>query len=260
MCNVHRTCLIGVAALLVCGACERKEPPPSNASAPPTAEELARVRQANQQDAHATPAAPTGTPTGLPPGHPPIGGNAGATSRPALPPGHPPMDGGANPTPTPAEAGPTLIYDPPSTWIAEQPAPGGMVPRAAQFRLPRAAGDPNDGDLAVFLFGGAEGGPVDTLIDRWRLQFVGADGQPVPPDAMKQETFKVSGLTVHFVDVTGRYRGMSDNAPAAEQRLLGAVVELKDGKAVFKAVGPTATMAQHRDAFRKMLDTLKVRE
>jgi hypothetical protein len=172
-----------------------------------------------------------------------------------MPPGHPPIDGAAG-AGQPADTGPKLVYEPASDWVAE-PATG---MRTAQFRLPRAAGDPNDGELAVFQFGAGDGGTIESNIDIWARLFAGADGQPLAADALKRETRTISGLTVHLVDITGRYKLTDESVSANDWRLLGAIVELPQGRVNFRAVGPSATMAAQRDAFRKMLDALKVHE
>src|SRR5262249_45098945 len=93
-----------------------------------------------------------------------------ATSRtdpaPALPPGHPPT-GGAD-----------LAWTAPDAWPTVPPT---SSMRKAQYRIPKAAGDAEDGECAVFYFGAGQGGDVKANVDRWAGQFVDAAGKTPSP-------------------------------------------------------------------------------
>ena len=234
------TVLIGVL-LVTLGGCEREERPAAPAkttqttaaTSKPTDAELANIRQTMQEQ----------TPRGneaLPPGHPPL--DAGAPQMPPME-GVPPVQGG-------------LKYTAPATWEKEAVK---SAMRVDQFKLPRAEGDSEDGELAVF--GTNIGGGIEPNIERWRGQFTGADGQPVPESAMTRQTFDANGLKVTFVDVTGRYNaGAMMGAPAAGPkdnfRLFGAIVETPAGPWYFKATGPAATMEKHREEFMQFLHSM----
>lgn len=204
------------------------------ASTQPTASELANVRDFVKQ---------TGTPSGqaLPGGHPPIG------NPPAMP-----IPGGA----TPGAATTALKYKAPEAWQKE-PVSSSM--RVDQYRLPRAEGDSEDGELAILA---GIGGGVDENVRRWRMdQFSTADGQPIPDEAFKRESQEVHGLRVTLVDISGRYAGgmtMSGSTPAAKDnwRMLAAIVETPGGLWFFKATGPAATMTKHRDEFLALIQSL----
>lgn len=87
--------------------------------------------------------------------------------------------------------------------------------RLAQFSLPRADGDAEDGELVVYFFGGS-GGSVDANIQRWIGQIQQPDGKPSGAVA-KKESRKVNGLALTLVDVSGTYNPsrISSGATAA---------------------------------------------
>jgi hypothetical protein len=255
------------AAFAICAAwlalslgCEQKAPesatqqtdaqPAQNAApaaaAKPSPAEVAEALK------DSTPARRSGDPA-LPPGHPPIDRAAPAPPPPApsgaLPAGHPPVGG------APAD----LKYDAPQEWKSVPPASG---MRKAQFVLPRADGDSEDGELVVFYFGRGEGGGVAANLARWRGMFTTPEGQPIPDESAQHESFDAGGLKVSLIDVSGRYApgtmpGGIPVEPRKNYRMLAAVVETPDGPWFFRATGPAATMAQQRDAFRVMLESVR---
>jgi hypothetical protein len=217
------------------GDAPQKPPPQAAAATQPTAEQIANMR-----DAFA--------------GREPAGGGD-------LPAGHPPVAGGdksgmgmgMNPPRDPAAL--NLKYDAPPTWKKETPS---SVMRVDQYRLPTAGGDKEDGELGIF--NQSIGGGVQANIDRWRSQFATSEGKPIPDEAFIQEKLEGGGMKVTFVDIAGRYSGaamMGGTADKEGQRLLGAIVETPDGPWYFKATGPAATMAAHRDDFRKFIQTAR---
>ncbi|MFO0837587.1 MAG: hypothetical protein U1D55_03610 [Phycisphaerae bacterium] len=188
----------------------------------------------------------------LPPGHPPLGVEPPSAAPPAasgLPSGHPPVAG----------AGQTLKFEAPETWKSTPPR---SAMRRAQYVLPRAAADSDDGELVVFYFGPGDGGTVAANLERWRAQFTDDAGQPLGADAGSETTFQANSLTVTMLDVTGRYApgampGMEEVGPRENQRMLAAVVQTPGGPWFFKATGPHATIGAQREALRKMLENVK---
>lgn len=189
----------------------------------------------------------------------------GDTSPAGLPPGHPPVDGrpaapAPQPSPPPQSATP-LRYDPPEGWVV-QPASSAM--RKAQFALPKAAGDAEDGDMILFYFGAGQGGSVTDNLARWRGMFTDAEGKPVPAEAVVSETFQANGLSVTTLDVAGRYApaampGVPQPAgPKDNYRMLAAVVDTPAGPWFFRGVGPSGTMGAHRERFLRMLRSVRV--
>jgi hypothetical protein len=159
------------------------------------------------------------------------------------------------PTPPPAAGQTDLKWDVPEGWTTATPS---SSVRRAQYGLPRADGDTEDGELVVYYFGPGQGGTVETNLVRWRGQFTTREGQPVPESDVKNESFDANGLRVTLLDVSGRYApGQMPNSAGVEprdnQRMLAAVVETPRGAWFFKATGPKATMEKHADAVRTML-------
>jgi hypothetical protein len=218
--------------------------PPPNASEQAAMEKF--VREHSGQ-----PEAAAGASGALPAGHPPIEGGAPAAASPAaaLPSGHPAVPGVTT----------ELKFEPPATWKPEQPR---SPMRKAQFVLPRAEGDSEDGELVVFYFGPGEGGGVEDNLMRWHGMFKTAEGQPLPPETLQREQFEANGLKVTLMDTAGRYApsampGMPATGPKDNYRMLAAVVETPGGPWFFRAVGPQATMTAQRDAFKQFLMTAK---
>jgi hypothetical protein len=113
--------------------------------------------------------------------------------------------------------------------------------RAAEYLVPRAAGDSDDAECIVITFGSGQGGGVDENIDRWVAQFAGAS-------APKRTSRQVRGMTVTRVETTGTYTAMrmpgTPAAPASHPgwRLAGGIVEAPSGRWFFKLTGPDATV------------------
>ncbi len=269
--SVKTSLLCVVFCIVAIGlGCEKKpaEPvksPPPAATPPPAAgndmKGLADFIDKDKSKSGSTSSAGMNAPTGsLPPGHPAIGG-APSTPQAAdssLPPGHPaigstpPMMGQGDGDVTP------LKFDAPPQWTSQTPS---SAMRKAQFLLPRASGDGEDGQMIVFQFGKGQGGAVEMNIDRWIGMFSTPDGKPVDKDAVKRETHDVGGLKVTTIDITGRFTdammGVSTGAAKTNYRMLSAIVETPDGPWFFKGVGPEATMKSHHDEFVKMMGTVK---
>jgi len=146
-----------------------------------------------------------------------------------------------------------LRFAVPREWT-RVPAPSDV--RAAQYRIPRAAGDSGDTELILFFFGKAKGGSVQENLDRWYAQFTRPDGRP-SRDAAILTIRTVKGLRVTAVDVTGTYLGAAPGGPRPDSRMLAAVVEGEDGPWFFKAVGPQATIAAAQAGFEQMLSSLE---
>ena len=159
--------------------------------------------------------------------------------------------------PVSPHGGGALKWTAPPEWIQETPA---SSMRKAQYRLPRAAGDAEDGELAVFYFEGS-GGSVQANIERWIGQFRKADGTPVG-DAAKTTHRQSHGIPITIVDVSGTYlaggMAMPGNKPEKPDfRMLAAVAEAGSGPWFFKLTGPAKTVARWEPAFESFLATLQ---
>lgn len=141
----------------------------------------------------------------------------------------------------------------PKDWQQKQPS---VRIIAYEFAAPAAEGDNTDGRLTVM----GAGGTIDANIERWYAQFTQPDGSNTA-DKAKVDKKAIAGQTVHTVDISGTYKDQRGPfAPAVERanyRMLGAIVETKDGNVFFKFYGPDKTIAKHADAFWGMINSLK---
>lgn len=155
-----------------------------------------------------------------------------------------------------AEAG-GVQYDPPAGWASE-PKPM----RTANYRIPAAAGDRADGELAVHYFGPGQGGGVEANVRRWLGQFRQPDGGPVAPADADRREEEVNGLKVTVLDVSGTYLfkpfPMAPQAtPMAGYRMLAAIVEGPDAPIFFKLTAPAKTAGAAEPGFRKIIASLR---
>jgi hypothetical protein len=151
-----------------------------------------------------------------------------------------------------------LRYTVPGTWT-RVPAPSDV--RAAQFAIPHAGPDKEDGELILFFFGAGKGGGADENLTRWYQQFTQPDGRP-SRDAAVVTSRTINGIRVTELDLSGTYVGMQmpggqKPEPKPGYRMLAATLEADGGPWFFKAVGPAATMAQAKDDFEKLLGSIE---
>ena len=158
----------------------------------------------------------------------------------------------------PAAAQPTLRYDPPAEWIEEAAA---SPMRVSQFRLPRIPGDPEDGELVVFYFGGS-GGTVEANLQRWIGQMEQPDGRS-SFEIASTTAFDANGLDVTLLDVPGTYvasvrPGAAERLDKPDFRLLAAVVATPAGPWFFKLTGPTRTVARWEADFNTLINSVRL--
>jgi hypothetical protein len=154
-----------------------------------------------------------------------------------------------------AAASAELAWTVPKEWIEETPKSG---MRKAQYRLPAAAGDKEDGECVVYYFGAGQGGDVKANLDRWAAQFRGW-GTASP----KFSETTAGGFTISRAEVHGTYTpspmsmgGGPDPEPRPGSMLLGAIVPGPDANWFFKCTGPEKTMEAHRARFDALLGTV----
>src|SRR5262245_30112190 len=151
-----------------------------------------------------------------------------------------------------------LTFSAPAAWHT-RPAASSM--RVAEFVVPKAAGDAEDGEVIIYFFGGGGGG-VEANIDRWIGQMKQPDGSASKDKARRDEQ-TVNGLKVSTVDVSGTYvaemsPGSTDHYNKPGFRLRAAVVETPRGPYYIKLTGPSKTVAAAEADFKKLLGTLRV--
>ena len=139
----------------------------------------------------------------------------------------------------------TLKFTTPSGWVEEKTT---STMRVAQYKLPKADGDSDDGSLVIYFFGTGQGGGAAANIERWINQMKQPDGSESKSKAKESSTV-VNGLKVNSVDVTGTYTaemapgsGTFHNNP--NYRLRAAVIETPKGSYYLKLVGPEKTVAK----------------
>jgi len=129
--------------------------------------------------------------------------------------------------------------------------------RKASYEVPRASGDAEDGELAVFYFGPGQGGSIDANVDRWVKQF--AD---VSPNDVKRADREANGLRQHTVRIEhGTFdagqMAMGSKGPKKDYALEGAIVESPSGAYFFKMTGPSRTVLAARAPFLQLLDSIR---
>jgi hypothetical protein len=144
-----------------------------------------------------------------------------------------------------------LHYKVPEGWVVEKPS---STMRAAQYKLPKAEGDPEDASLVLYFFGAGQGGSVQANIDRWIDQMQQPDGG-ASKDKAKTETLTINGLKVTTVDVTGTYTaqmspGSDAHANNSNYRLRAAVIETPKGNYFAKLIGPAKTVGHWDQSFQ----------
>ncbi|MEP7366690.1 MAG: hypothetical protein ABI972_25820, partial [Acidobacteriota bacterium] len=151
-----------------------------------------------------------------------------------------------------AETAGGLKWTAPASWKAQPERPM----RAATYSVPKAAGDAEDGECAVFYFGTGQGGSVQANIERWYGQFETMAKPPAPREA------KAGKYKVTYVEHSGSYKsGGPMMATAATKKagfqLLGAIVEGPQGSVFFKLTGPAKTVSAAKTSFEKMLQGIQ---
>jgi len=150
-----------------------------------------------------------------------------------------------------------LAYTAPAGWQA-RPAASSM--RIAEFVIPRAQGDAEDGELVVYYFGRGAG-TVDANIDRWIGQIRQPDGSATK-DKARRTAQTVNGLHLTLVDAEGTY--VAEMSPGATEhynkpgfRLRAAVVETPRGPYYIKMTGPAKTIGAADAAFTTFVGSLR---
>jgi hypothetical protein len=141
-----------------------------------------------------------------------------------------------------------ISWSVPSRWLDQPP----RSMRVATYTIPAKTVE-EAGECAVFAFGPGQGGTVEANVQRWTTQFEGAAAPP------ERSTKQVNGLSVHRVQISGTYLGGPMTTSPGKRpgyRLLGAIVEAREGLVFFKLTGPAATVAAAQAEFDGLLSSL----
>ena len=142
----------------------------------------------------------------------------------------------------------------PAGW-KEKELPAGSM-RMAQFVVPKAEGDKDDAEVAIFVFPGGSG-TVKQNLERQLAKFQ-ADGRKETVDKIK-----VGEVEATYQDVTGTF--VKKPFPMAEKgtpiegyRQIYVVFEAKDGKQYYLwLLGPGKTVDAHKKGFDEFLKGFK---
>lgn len=135
----------------------------------------------------------------------------------------------------------------PENW--KQSKPSSRL-RLAQFAIPKAKDDTEDGELALFNFGA--GGGAKANIERWVGQFHATERE------VKVKEGALETGRYFFVEISGTYN-KPIGPPIARQtkaapgsRMLGVILGVEDkGIYFFKMTGPDKTVAAQTAALKK---------
>ena len=146
----------------------------------------------------------------------------------------------------PVELG-AITLTAPAGW-PQMPPSSSFV--AAEFALPRAEGDDEDGRLTI----STAGGTVEANIDRWKGQFDAQAKQAT------QEEIDIAGLKVTLLDASGNFSDQRGPfAPAIERtgyRMIATIVPVEGQLHFIKATGPEKTIAAHADKIHEFIRTV----
>lgn len=142
----------------------------------------------------------------------------------------------------------TYCLTAPDQWVRKKLSSPFLL---AEFALPKAEGDTDDGRLTV----STAGGTVESNLARWKGQFGGT------PESESQEIIEVDGVKITFVDYAGTFAGqggpMVPAPPKAGYRMLGAIIPLDDQLYFIKGYGPHQTVAAHAERIRAFIESLQ---
>lgn len=150
-----------------------------------------------------------------------------------------------------------LLFKAPDTW---KPRPPASTMRVAEFVLPKADGDAEDGDVVIYYFGG-QGGDVEANINRWLGQMQQSDGR-ASKNVATRTTTSVNGLQVTTLDVSGTYvaevrPGSAEHFNKPGFRMRAVLVPTPRGPYFIKMLGPDKTVRRWAPSFDVFLGTLK---
>lgn len=146
----------------------------------------------------------------------------------------------------------------PKSWKEEPPA---NTMRLTQFKIPKAEGDPEDAELAVFFFKGGSGS-VEANLERQVKKFKPAEGEDKV--SAKTEKIKVGTIDATFQDVQGtflsKFPPFAPNAKITEKtkfRQLYVIFTTDKGDFYMTLLGPAKTVDKSAKEFKEFLANFK---
>ncbi len=141
----------------------------------------------------------------------------------------------------------SIVWKAPDAWpVVNHPSPM----RLATYKIPKADGDAEDGELTVTQVGG----DVQSNIQRWSKQF---DGAPAP----KTSERTAGDMKVTIVELEGTFSGMAmpgqaGASPKPDYAMLAAIVEGPGDPHFFKLTGPKKTVEAARGGFDELVGSV----
>jgi hypothetical protein len=147
---------------------------------------------------------------------------------------------------------------PPAEWKKEEPKEG-VVKRLYQFKLPKADGDKEDAELALFFFNKGAG-TIEENLKRQVAKFNPADGKDKVEE--KVDKTKVGTIEATYQDVSGTFVKKpfpmaKEGTPMPNYRQLYIAFETKDGQYFMTLLGPTKTIEKNKKGFEEWLKNFK---
>lgn len=142
----------------------------------------------------------------------------------------------------------TIHFTVPKSWVRKTPKMPNFI--KAEYRIPKAEGDKDDGRLTVSVALGS----VEDNVTRWKGQF----GKK--PDKENEETINADGVKIMLVDFTGTFDDLLGSGPIPDYRMLGAIFQVpgEEGLHFVKCYGPKKTITARADEIKGFLRSLKV--
>ena len=146
----------------------------------------------------------------------------------------------------------------PAGWKEETPS---NKMRLTQYKLPKAEGDPEDAELAVFYFPGGSG-TAEQNLDRQVKKFKPAAGKDKVESKVSKT--KVGTIDATYQDVTGtflsKFPPFAPDAKVTEKpdyRQLYVLFTTDKGDYYLTLLGPAKTVEKHKKDFEEFLKNLK---
>jgi hypothetical protein len=146
----------------------------------------------------------------------------------------------------------------PDGWKEEEPS---SKMRQAQFRLPKAEGDNEDGELAVFFFPGkGSSGTPEQNLKRQVDKFEPGEGEKEVKS--KVEKIKVGEFEAAYQDVSGTFKKRAfpmakDYKAMPGYRQLYVLFGNDKGDYYMTLLGPAKTVEKHKKEFESFLKNFK---
>ena len=146
----------------------------------------------------------------------------------------------------------------PESWEKKQPRTRIVE---VEFAVPAKEAKTDAARLTMM----ASGGGVQANIDRWFGQFEQPNNKATK-DVAKVEKMDLSGVPVHVVDITGKFkdqpRGPFGPTVVKENyRMLGAIIETTNaGTYYVKLYGPAETIHENEKEFKGLIKSLKTKK